>query len=185
MGSNPKDNPITNEWYSKADAYHPKAGRDYGWVWDYSKFRLQLACGNQRYIEEKVITAFKLLLVILAGYGTVFSYFVSQKVILSVPSYLCGIGSVIVLIVAAVLMWHGFNPLDHLYPIKEEAALVCIDDHNSDQDCRANMSLAMTASIEVERRAIDEKAKWLKRGCVTLGVSVLLFTFAICFQMSP
>jgi hypothetical protein len=183
MGENPASHPITREWYGKAEEYQPKPGRKYDWVWDYAKFRFGLASDNQRYIENKIVTTFKLLLAVLAGYGTVFSFFVSQHVTLSKSAYGLGMASIVALVLSAVLLWKGFNPLDHLYPIKEEAALWCIDDHDEQQDCRANMSLAMTATIEVERQAASVKARWLTYGCWALGLSALLFIFALASEV--
>ena len=175
---------ITKKWYGAAEHFNPKPDTDYSWVWEYAQFRFQWACGNSRYIEEKAMTLFKFVLAIFGGYGAVISFLVSHKVHLTIWSCILGLPALLCLTGAGLTLFQIFDPSDHLAPIVEEAALTCIDDHASNQNCRANMSLAMAASTEFEMRASTEKATWLRRGLVLSCFSVVLFILALSALVS-
>jgi hypothetical protein len=175
--------PITKEWYGKAQRFVPVEGINYGWVWDYAKFRFEWACGNGRYVEDKAMSLFKFLLTIVAFIGASISFLVAQHVTLTSASYVCGLLTVGTLALAAVCLLKTFDPADHLYPVEEEAALLCSS--NAKEDGRANMSLAMTASIEFERTSISGKAKWLKWGLGMACTSIILFILSLLLLVSP
>ena len=173
----------TRKWYGAADRFEPLPDHNYSWVWEYAQFRFQWACGNSRYLEEKAITLFKLVLSIAGGYGAVISFLISRKVSLTFPCYALGIVALVALAASAVALLVAFDPLDHLYPIEEEAALDCIGAHEPNEDCKANMALAMTASIEFERIAANPKAKWLRLGLGASCASIVLFILALSYQV--
>jgi len=176
---------ITKKWYGAAEDFKPKVDRDYSWVWEYAKFRFDWACSNGRYIEDKAMNLFKFLLAIAAGFGAAISFLVSQKVVLTPWSYGFGILALLALLASGVGLLITFDPSDHLYPIEEEAALMCIDAHSPDEDCHANMSLAMTASTEFERQASNKKAKWLRWGLAASCASIVLFILALFLEIHP
>jgi len=176
---------ITEKWYGAADDFKPKTKRDYLWVWEYSKFRFEWACSNGRYIEDKAINLFKFLMAIAAGFGALISFLVSQKAVLTPWSYGLGLLALLALVISGISLLITFDPSNHLYPIKEQAALECIDAHGPDEDCHGNMALAMTASIEFERQAINNKAKWLRIALGAACASIGLFIFALFFELHP
>ena len=120
---------ITAKWYGAADDFKPKIDRDYSWVWEYAKFRFEWACSNGRYIEDKAINLFKFLMAIAAGFGASVSFLVAQKAVLTPWSYRFGLSALLAWIISAISLFITFDPSDHLYPVEEEAALMCIDAH--------------------------------------------------------
>lgn len=174
---------LTDKWYGAADRFEPQPDRDYSWVWDYAKFRFEWACKNSRYLEEKAITLFKFDLAIAGGFGAVISFLISQRLGLAFPCFALGILALLALTASAVALLMTFDPQDHLYPIEEEAALQCMAAHETNEDCRANLSLTMTASIEFERSASNKKAGWLRFGLGASCASIILFILALFCQV--
>lgn len=171
--------PITREWYNKAETFKPKPGVDYSWVFDYAKVRFNWACENGRYIDEKIVNLFRFNLAIAAGMGAVFSFLVSQDITLCrVSHWLLGL-SILSLLISGTSLLGAFDPRDHLYPVEEETALLLIDRFNIDQDSRANMSLALNASTELERHSANDKGKYLRVAVLSSSLCVILFILGL------
>jgi hypothetical protein len=177
--------PITDEWYGKADNYSPQPGKDYAWVLEYAKFRFEWACEKGRYIQEKAVTLFKLLLSLAAGVGAVFSFLISRGATFKLWGVGCAALGIASLVGAVAVLLLVFDPADHLYPIKEVAALEYIDRGALDQDARANLSLTLTASTEFERQATNRSARCLRVGIALAWSALFFFMFSLFLGVRP
>jgi hypothetical protein len=150
-------------WYAMANSYEPKQGRSYGWVLDYAKFRLQFTIGNGRYIEEKSLELFKIVLGISAAGWAAFSWLLSKGMVLAWAVELLICLSVVSLLVSGVYLLDAFGPSDRPVPLAEDVALRAIEQCEPGDGAIGIFSLTLAASTEYQSQLTSEKGKRMRR----------------------
>lgn len=174
---------LTEKWYGLANSYEPLKGRSYGWVLDYAKFRLQFTFGNGRYIEEKSLELFKVVLAISAAGLAGFSWLLSKGTALAWPvEILIGL-SVLSLLVSSVYLLQAFGPSDRPVPLAEDVALRAIDKYESGDEAIGNFCLTLTASTEYQSQITCEKGRRLRRALWLIYFAVGGFTCSLFLQI--
>ena len=175
----------TKEWYALANSYEAKEGRSYGWLLDYAKFRLQFTFGNGRYIEEKSLELFKLILAIAAVGWAAFSWLQSKGTLLAWPVETLVSLSVLSLLASGALLLKAFGPSDRPVPLAEDVALRAIEKYESGDRAIGNFSLTLTASTERQSEVTCEKGRQMRRALWLIYFAVAGLTFSLFLMMFP
>ena len=175
---------IQKQWFDKANTYEPKEGRAYAWVLEYAKFRLNFTFRNGRYIEEKALAVFKLVLGLAVGTWAVFTLLLSQGFIFTWPVKMGVVGGMVSLMISGLYTLRAFGPTKRLLPLTEDAALDAIDDADTPEGAMATFSLAMASSTEKQSEITNRKGQLLRVGlrftyAAILFLSLLLFLVVI------
>lgn len=174
---------ITEKWYAMANSYKPKEGRSYGWVLDYAKFRLQFTFGNGRYIEEKSLELFKIVLAISAAGWAAFSWLMSKGVTLAWPvALLIGL-SVISLVLASFYLLQAFGPSDRPVPLTEDVALRAIEQCEPGDGAIGIFCLTLTASTEYQSQLTCDKGRRMRRALWLIYFAGAGLTIALFLQV--
>jgi hypothetical protein len=173
----------TKEWYALANSYEAKEGRGYAWLLDYAKFRLQFTFGNGRYIEEKSLELFKVILAIAAVGWAAFSWLLSKGIVLAWPVEILISLSVLSLLASGALLLKAFSPSDRPVPLAEDVALRAIEKYESGDRAIGNFSLTLTASTERQSEITCEKGKQMRRALWFIYFAVAGFTLSLFLQM--
>ena len=172
----------TEKWYALANSYEAKEGRSYAWLLDYAKFRLQFTFGNGRYIEEKSLELFKVILAIAAVGWAAFSWLLSKGIVPAWPvEILVGL-SVLSLLVSGYFLLRAFGPSDRPVPLAEDVALRAIEKYESGDRAIGNFSLTLTASTERQSEITCEKGRQMRRALCLIYLAVAGLTLSLFLQ---
>jgi len=170
--------PITEQWFSKANAYKPKEGTDYGWVWDYAKFRFAWAADRARGVDNKALEFIKLIAIAFAGFWPTIKLLSPASphhprvtLIFIVLSY------AFLALAGAFALWSYF-PKKRMVPVTEEAALVCADNYKNSAEAVAKFCQTLSASTEFQLDIATRYGRFLKWSVLFLLLAFICLTFS-------
>jgi hypothetical protein len=168
---------ITEEWYEKANAFVPKKGIEYDWVWDYAKFRFSWAEERVQRVDSKAIEFLKVIIVSIAGFWPVIK-FLLPRVGAMHPEITAAfiILSCLSLVIAGFFALLAYSPKNRLLPISEDVALSCADEHENKSEAMAKFCQVLAASTEYQLDTAARYGKSIKRCEFFLLLSFILLT---------
>lgn len=165
-----------SDWLDKANAYRAgKSFGNYGWVFEYAKFRLQFAYGHARYMDEKAMSLLKLVLGVSAAISAI-SGLVGLKFD-AIGEIFVGLG-ILALIVSGIYCLRAFNPTERFYPLGEDVALRFMDSASSEGEALAGFSLATADSTEHENQVVSTKGYFILWGVRFVFAAISFFILA-------
>ncbi len=167
------------ELYKEASSYGPQPGKEYRWVLDYARFRLEFTFENGRYIEEKSLSLVKTVLAVAAGAWAVFSLMLSAGSIPTWPVKLLVILAIASVLGSGVCALRAFAPSDRLVPTAEDDALGVVDNSASHEAAMATFSLILKESTEYQSKLTSQKGVYVRWGVRLVYLGVALFSAAL------
>ena len=154
-------------------------GRDYGWVWEYAKFRFNQSVSDTNRVQEKANGLFKLVIYGFAAFWALFLYFFKEEglpVAMAFNHYI-KLGLVGLCLSAGVCIY-CLLPVRKLLPYGEEVAIRFINENpQASPQAQGRFGLGLKLCSDFQEQAATRKLEWLLAGFILLAVSLgLLFS---------
>lgn len=181
--ANQERDKVTQEWYRLINEFQPMEGREYGWVLDYARFRLEWAFEKTRYVEEKSQALVKLILAVTAGSWAVFSVLLPGGQPVFMGTTVFAVLALVCLLISTYYTLQASNPADHVYPAGEDKAIEYANFYAGKEAALARFALKLGDSSEQERILTIEKSMQMNRGVCFVVASVISFSLALFAQV--
>jgi hypothetical protein len=157
-------------------------GRDYGWLWEYSRFRFSHSSAGIKAAEDKGATLLKFTLSLAGAVWIVFTYLVHQLDLIPHVALNCW------LIMGAVLLLCGFIcavctliPSKRLEPIREKAAVRFINENDKGSSKPlGRFALGLMLCSDYAESATTHISYLVIAGTVLLLLAFSLFIVGFC-----
>jgi hypothetical protein len=156
--------------------------KDYGWVWEYAKFRFINSNTGVKVVEEKAKSLLNLIFAVAAGYWALFIYLGGRSNKLNGARWYLVVGVLLVLtsaICALVAIW----PRDFRLPFRENVAIRFVNRDKSEKGNKAmgRFALGLMTRTDDNERIMNGKSRWTIAGLVLLLGSAVLFSVGFWF----
>jgi hypothetical protein len=153
--------------------------RDYGWVWEYSKFRFNQTMSDVNRAEEKAGSLLKFVIYGFGAFWALFAYFVTGHHLTTTAVFNCRIVLGLVgLCVSAALGIYCLLPVKKLLLYGEEVAIRFINEQPEGSLrplCKFGLCLKLCSDFQ--EQAATRKSRCVLAGFIFLAVSLgLLFS---------
>jgi hypothetical protein len=172
-----------SNWIDRANSFSAGQGKQYDWVWEYAKFRLEFTFSNGRHLEEKALNLTKFVLAVAAAASAGFSYVVREQGRADVVAVGLIFLAAIFLLLSAFSGWRAYDPERRLLPYDEARALDIANDSSTKEEALARFSLAMADSTEYESKLTVKKAQLVRKGSRYALAATLLFTLCLLWEV--
>jgi len=161
------------------------SGRDYGWVWEYAKFRFGLSVSDTSKAQERASDLLKLTFYGFAAFWALFLYFFKERNLpLSVTFNFFIIFGLSGFCLVAGLCIYCLLPARKLLPYGEEVAIRFINqvpEHSPEAQTRFSLGLKMCSDFQ--EQAAARKSKFILAAFIFLAVSAGLLFAGFCSWM--
>ena len=169
--------PITKKWFSKANAYVPKKGVDYNWVWEYAKFRLAWATDRVQLVDSKALEFIKVIIVAFAAFWTAIKLLSpSSSTVHPRLTMLFMVLSYFSLFLSGVFALWAYSPKKRLLPVAEDAALACADKYEDSSEAIAKFCQTLSAAVEYETDIAARHGNRIKTSAFFLLMAFIFLT---------
>jgi hypothetical protein len=178
-----EQNRVTEQWYEAINSFEPLPDKNYSWLLEYSKFRLDWVFEKTRYVEDKSQSLLKLVLAISAASWAVFSILLKVGQPLTPGSVVFSVAALVCLVISGYYSLQAGSPVNHVYPRGEDKAIEYMKFYESEEAAKGRLALLLGDSSEQERLVQIEKGALVNRGAVFAFSAVISFSVSLLCQL--
>jgi len=150
--------------------------RDYGWVWEYAKFRFGLSISDTNKVQDRASSLLKLVFYGFAAFWALFLYFFKERELPLATAFnhriVFGLAG---LCIAASLCIYCLLPVRKLLPYGEEVAIRFINQlPERSPEAQARFGLGLKLCSDFQECSASHKAKVILAAFISLAVSAAL-----------